>query len=147
LGDRHAGAVGGNVHFHALVHDGVFAHSPDGGLSFHPLAAPEDDDVAAMARRIYRRIAKLLAQRTGTDDDGVPTDALAAVQAASVQTTLPLEGDRDAEARPGKRRCAQVDGLSLHANTAVAAHDRRALERLCKGSGRSRMSMHWRRLQ
>ena len=24
-----------NVHFHALVPEGVLAHSPDGGLSFH----------------------------------------------------------------------------------------------------------------
>ena len=46
----------------------------------------------------------------GTEADGVPTDALAAVQAASVQTTLPQGGDREAEARPGKRRCAQVEG-------------------------------------
>jgi hypothetical protein len=133
---RLGGFLNLNVHFHALVPDGVFAHSPDGGLSLHPLAAPEDDDVAAIARRIYRRIAKLRAQRTATDDDGVPIDALAAVQAASVQTTLRLEGVREAKARPGKRRCAQVDGLSLHADTAVPEHDRRALERLCRYAGR-----------
>jgi hypothetical protein len=138
---RFGGFLNLNVHFHALVPDGLFARSPDGGLSFHPLAAPEDGDVAAIARRIYRRIAKLLAQRTGTDDDGVPTDALAAVQATAVQTTLPLEGDREAEARPDKRRCAQVDGLSLHANTAVAAHDRRALERLCRYAGRPPLAL------
>lgn len=138
---RFGGFLNLNVHFHALLPDGVFARSADGGHHFHPIAPPEDDDVAAIARRIYRRIAKLLAQRTGTDDDEACTDALAEVQAAAVQTTLLLEGDREAEARPGKRRCAQVDGLSLHANTSVATHDRLALERLCRYAGRPPLAL------
>ena len=47
-----------NVHFHTLMIDGVNAVGPGGAVMFHPLPAPRDADVAAIAERIFRKISK-----------------------------------------------------------------------------------------
>jgi len=44
-----------NVHFHAIVMDGVYAEQPDGSLLFHPLSAPSDEDIARLARAMQMR--------------------------------------------------------------------------------------------
>jgi hypothetical protein len=105
-----------------------------------------------VARQIARRIARLL-QRRGLHPEADPGDAdplpgeqplLASLYAALVsgrvatgrragRRTLRV-GDRiDPEALPALegKRCARVDGVSLHTNVAVPARDRRRLERLC----------------
>ncbi len=43
---RFGGALNGNVHFHALMLDGVFARAADGRLRFHRAPAPTAADVA-----------------------------------------------------------------------------------------------------
>jgi hypothetical protein len=43
-----------NVHFHAIVMDGVCAQQHDGNLLFHPLPAPSDEDIARVARAAWR---------------------------------------------------------------------------------------------
>jgi len=48
-----------NVHFHLLVLDGAYSRNADASLSFWPVAAPDDDDVAEVAMRVYRRVLKL----------------------------------------------------------------------------------------
>jgi hypothetical protein len=81
---RFGGALNLNVHFHTLVPDGVFELLPGGGpAGFVYLDPPSDEDVRAVLARIVRRTAKLLA---GLDlpDPGAEEDALAALQAASV---------------------------------------------------------------
>jgi hypothetical protein len=109
--------------------------------------------VVRVARQIARRIARLLDQR-GLHPGAVPDDTdplpehqplLAALYAASVSGRVASGrragrrmlrvGDRiDPEALPALEgeRCASVDGVSLHANVAVPARDRRRLERLCR---------------
>jgi hypothetical protein len=150
---RFGDALNLNVHFHSLVLDGVYASDAEGGLRFHPLPPPQDAEVERVARRIARRIARLLEQR-GLHREADPSDVdplseeqplLASLYAASVAGRVATGsragrrmlrvGDRiDPEALPvlEGERCASVDGVSLHANVAVPARDRKRLERLCR---------------
>jgi len=150
---RFGDALNLNVHFHSLVLDGVYARDEQGGVRFHPLPPPGGAEVARVARRIARGIPRLLERRglhPGADPeaaDPLPDrqPLLASLYAASVSGRVATGrragrrmlrvGDRiDPEALPELEgeRCASVDGVSLHANVAVPARDRRRLERLCR---------------
>jgi hypothetical protein len=150
---RFGDALNLNVHFHSLVLDGVYARSESGAPRFHPLAPPDDAEVARIVRRIARRLARLLERRglgRNADPDAadpLPRDQplLAALYAASVSgriATGPRTGRRvlrvgdliDVEDLPvlSGPRCASASGLSLHANVAVPARDRKRLERLSR---------------
>ena len=95
-----------NVHFHTLAPDGVFTLGEDGPARFVPLPPPEDEDVEAILRRVIRRTVKVLAPY----DEGSEDDALAALQAAEVDRRL-----RYPDPFPPVRRCAFLEGFSLHA--------------------------------
>ena len=118
---------------------------------FHPLPPPSDDEVARLATRVAKSLARLLTRRgLGPDGDLEFADPLAAdepwlaaLAAASTRgriATGPRAGQRptrlgdrvDPEDLPaaGVPLCAQVAGVSLHAAVAVPAHDRQPLERL-----------------
>jgi len=150
---RFGDALNPNVHFQSLVLDGVYSRTPQGTLRFHVLPPPEDAEVARVATQVTRRIQRLL-ERRGLADGAEPdrlTDEeplLAALYAASVGGRIATGhragqrvrrlGDRidahDLEVLEGER-CASADGVSLHANVAVPARDRRRLERLCRLCG------------
>ncbi len=49
-----------NVHFHALVLDGIYAVAENGELLFHPAPAPNEDDLARIACRVRSRVAREL---------------------------------------------------------------------------------------
>ena len=148
---RFGDALNLNVHFYSLVLDGVYARDAEGRLRFHSLPPPEDAEVERVARQLARRIVRLLVRR-GLGPEADPFEVgpvlddqplLAALYAASVagraatgrgvgRRTLQV-GDRiDAEriAALHGERCASVGGVSLHANVAVPARDRRGLRRL-----------------
>jgi hypothetical protein len=150
---RFGDALNLNVHFHSLLLDGVYAAGPEGGLRFHPLAPPEDAEVERVVTQVVRRLARLL-ERRGLGSDADPTEAdplaegeplLAQIYGASVAGRIATGrragrrvvrvGDcidpEDLPALEGER-CASVSGVSLHANVAVPAQDRRRLERLCR---------------
>jgi hypothetical protein len=135
------------------VLDGIYAPGPGGVPRFHPLPPPEDADVAKVAAQVARRLALLLERRDlGAGVDPVEADPLADPQpflselsAASIRGRVATGrragqrvrrlGDRiDADDLPAYvgERCASVGGVSLHANVAVPARDRRRLERLCR---------------
>ena len=150
---RFGDALNLNVHFHSLVIDGVYTRNPEGALRFRPLPPPDDAEVARVARVVARRVARLL-ERRGLVDSAGPRDQdalaqdeplLAEIAAASVAGRVATGrragarvvriGDRiDAEDLPRLvgERCASVGGVSVHANVAVPARDRRRLERLCR---------------
>ena len=147
---RFGDALNLNVHFHSLVLDGVYARTPEGALRFHVLPPPEDAEVARVAIQVARRIQGLLGRRGlvgGAESDRLAEEEplLAALYAASIGgriATGPRAGQRvrrlgdridadDLEILEGER-CASVGGVSLHANVAVPARDRRRLERLCR---------------
>ena len=150
---RFGGALNLNLHFHTLVLDGVYVSHADGDARFLPLPAPDDAEVARVTMRVAHRIARLLECRgltSETDPDEADPLArddplLAALYSAAVRgriATGPSTGRR--VARLGDRidveevagalgtRCAEVAGVSVHANVSVQARDRERLERLCR---------------
>jgi hypothetical protein len=78
--------------------------------------------------------ARLLARRDDGSVADVEHDALA--QAESAQLPMMLADPPPRIPTSTRRRCAHVDGFSLHANTSVDAADRGALERLCRSRWR-----------
>jgi len=139
---RFGSALGLNIHFHTLVLDGVYATQPDGKLLFHPLPAPSDEDVARIARSVCRKVHRLLARHENRDDN--QTSLLVDLANASVQglvatgarrgcrvLRLGVTGD-DASATIPSKRCADVAGFNVHANTCARANDRVRLEHLIK---------------
>jgi Putative transposase/Transposase zinc-binding domain len=150
---RFGGGLNLNVHFHTLVLDGVFAGTAEGSLEFHATAPPTDADVARLLATVRRRVQRLLARRAldGGDASEAPSDplaeespALAGISSASVQGRVALGPRAGARVLQIGRepnapwvtsrgpRQAHLEGFDLHANLAVPADDRQALERLCR---------------
>lgn len=66
-----------NLHFHAIVTDGVFVLDPrDGSLSFRQLPPPTDHDVADVASRVCRQTRRLLLRHNAWRDLSPPTQGL-----------------------------------------------------------------------
>ena len=146
---RFGSALNLNVHFHTLALDGVYSRDDGTPTHFLPLPPPNADEVARVLAGTARRITRLLASRAEGDDDALARDEplLAALAAASLRTRIatgphagqrwrclgdrvePQDADADLEASP---RIPQHEGISLHADVAVPARDRRRLERLCR---------------
>jgi hypothetical protein len=122
-------------HFHVLVPDGVF-HGERHDFAAQP--PPDDDEVERLLRKVAKRVWKLARARY---PDGLPyaEDAHAALSAASAQTRLPL-GDEEPQRVP-RRRCAFLEGFSLHADTWVHQNDRDSLEKLCRYGARGPLAL------
>jgi hypothetical protein len=139
---RFGSALGLNVHFHTLAVDGVWARQADGGLLFHPLPAPNDEDVARIARAVCRKVGRLLAREKPTENG--QNSLLSELANASVQgwvATGPRRGCRvlrlgttgeDKAATITGKRCAEVAGFNVHANTSARANERERLEILVR---------------
>jgi len=150
---RFGSALNLNLHFHALLLDGVVTcESPFTRAVFHPAAELEDQDVEHLTCVLQRRITRYL-QRRGhlPRDDGdeasePETDEplLALLGAASIQGRVALGPNRGAAVtrlrRPSETRpryipgllCCDLDGFSLHARVEIGADERERLERLCR---------------
>ena len=145
---RFGSALNANLHFHTLVLDGVYARTERRPTPFLPLPPPSRHEVARVLAGTARRITRLLESRADGDDDALVRDEplLATLASASLRTRIATGphagepwrrlGDRvepqDTDADPeASRRVPQHGGMSLHAEVAVPAHDRRRLERLC----------------
>jgi hypothetical protein len=134
---RFGGAMNLNVHGHALVPDGVFVLEGERYVLV-PLGPPEEADLLAMTARLARRVTALLQRRYQSLDEEAPEILDGALGEAMCRPDLPLwtreekEQDAEAAAAPRPRRCASVDGFSIHAGTAVGPTDRVGLEKLCR---------------
>ena len=140
----------------------MFTATDDGGVRFHPLPAPTDEEVARVLATVATRVRRLLRRRGLEAGEGrdLPPDplaeesgALAAVASASVQGRVALG------ARAGRRvlrlgrdpdapwitsrgpRQAHLDGFDLHADVSAPAGDRARLEHLrsCLAADQSRV--------
>jgi len=150
---RFGDALNLNLHFHSISLDGVYEHAKGGAVRFRRLPPPTNDEVEQTTRRIVRLLRRLLVRRGLAPDadasaaDPLPEDQplLAEIYAASVRSRIAI-GDRaglgvlrfgqlvdpEQAAFVTGPRAAMIDGVSLHANVAVPARDRRRLEKLCR---------------
>ena len=150
-----------NVHFHALVLDGVYVHEGDDPrvpLVFRELDTPAHADIAEVAARTAVRIERILKAHGRSLDPELSENAplelaldepgLAACYAAAAQG-VSVSGDRAGKpplrliASPGPparpraaaatdQPIAEVRGINIHAAQVVDGRDRRRVERLCK---------------
>ena len=130
-------------HFHVLVPEAVFERVPQMGPEAealvarpHSLPPPDDEEVERLLRTVALRVVRLFRKQGKLDNltfDGV----LDALRAQATQQRLPL-GE---EPSPPKRRCAFLEGFSLHANTRVHENDRDNLRRLCAYGARGPLSL------
>ncbi|MCX4240579.1 transposase, partial [Paraliomyxa miuraensis] len=150
---RFASSLALNVHFHSVLLDGVYTVREDGTVRFFPLPPPTDEEIVTVTKKVGRSVRRALARAGKLLDDLDPEPdslamddpALATLYGASVAGRVALgpragraverAGDRvavdDAE-QLTSRRCARVQGFSLHADVSVPARDRKRLERLLR---------------
>ncbi|NOT30112.1 MAG: IS91 family transposase [Planctomycetes bacterium] len=152
VAQRFGSALNLNLHFHALVLDGVYSNaSPLERPVFRRSEPLTDQDVVELTTRLHRRILRYLSRcgRLPKDEPAgeelQPDEPLLAeLYAASVQGRVAIGEESGASVeRVGRRRdarplflpgelCCHIDGFSLHAKVEIAAHDRDGLERLCR---------------
>jgi hypothetical protein len=147
---RFGGSANLNVHFHALLFDGVYTRAtPTARPIFRRLPPPTDADIAAVLARVHRRVRRLLARRGRPSDDEVggrdPFAAQAPLFASAVAASLQGRVALGPRAGPLLRRLrsaatatatgprgARLEGFSLHADVAVPARRRDQLQRLVR---------------
>lgn len=113
-------------HLHLLVAEALW--QGDGKVVL--VAPPGDEDVARILARVLREAKKDWAEL----EAAWPEDEYEELQQRAIQERL---GFVEAPAPHHRaRRLAVLDGFSLHADTAVHAHDRQGLERLCRYGAR-----------
>jgi hypothetical protein len=157
------------VHYHLLFLEGVYLDRTDQGRTPRFLAGepPTDTDIAAVIRKISRRVIRTLRRlgylETGleppvaTEYDPLRDTApeFARTMAASVQQHIAFGaragqqvqrigagfGSEGEAPRLTGPRCASVHGFSLHAQTQIPAHRRDQLERLIRYTARGAVSL------
>ncbi len=125
-------------HFHVLVPEAVFEEVHEAELRLHPLPRPTDAEVETLAVTVARRTLALRRARGILEEEAVPDAALDVLQLEGIQ--VPRSGPRPPARRPG-RRCAFVEGFSLHADTWLHENDVTGLERLCNYGARGPLSL------
>jgi hypothetical protein len=126
-------------HLHVVVPEGLFVPGDDGEAArLLPLPPPDDEEVEALLKAVVARTLRLLRKRGLLDDDAVSATAHEDTLAASLSHPLPFHVHPHPR---NKRRCALVEGFSLHANTAVHEHDRQGLFTLCRYGARGALSL------
>jgi len=152
---RFGSALNANLHFHALILDGVYtAPDPLTAPTFHRATRISDVEVAKLLFTIRSRVLRLCRRRglmgeEGDLDDRVDEQEqglLPLIQAASIQGRVALGPEAGARvSRLGvpvgssgrkavviKELCAELDGFTLHAAVRVKPEESARLEHLCR---------------
>ena len=136
---RFGGALNLNPHVHSLLPDGLFVPADEGtsALTFVPLPAPTPADIEALTFRIARRLTDVV-ERFSADDaetQAVLESTAAALRealATALEPPLPRLGRELDPPAMSEALCAKIAGFTLHAARVVDAHDRDALQSLCR---------------
>ena len=155
---RFSDALNLDPHFQSLVLDGIYVIDGKGEPVFRRVSPPTDKEVARVAERIHRRVARLMEKHgLGSPADPDVVDGLrqeepllAELYGASVSGRVAAgpragmriarvgdEVDTEDGALPTGRCCASIAGFSIHAGVCVPARDRLRLERLARYAGRA----------
>jgi hypothetical protein len=116
--------------------DAVFVMGQSETFDLVELPAPTDRQVLHLLVKLARRVTAHVTKYFATLDEG--QDLLggaiyeAMVSLSSSDLSLPAGGDDLVKPRKTLKRCVQLDGFSLHANTAVGPENRVGLEKLCR---------------
>ena len=146
---RFGSALNLNIHFHALVIDGVYVLDAFGNPVFMALKPPTLDDLNKLAARIATAILALLRRRRiwlddlSEDEDPVAqrSSSLAGMARASISGTLVFgsAGAKPVRLQDGRpfvppqlERAGKALGFVLDAQVRVSAHNRLHRERLCR---------------
>jgi len=154
---RFSDALNLDPHFHVLAMDGLYVMDGKGEPVFRAVSPPSDKEVARVAERVHRRVARLMEKRglgpqaDPDEADGLRRDQplLAELYSASVSGRVATgrragmriarvgdEVEPEDGGLPSGPCCAAVAGFSLHAGVRVPARDRLRLERLARYAGR-----------
>lgn len=132
---RSSASLDTNVHFHALVPDGVFIRrGPGGPVEFHPLSAPTDAEIEWVAWRSCQRVCKALEERgfwqwTSTPSPGERFEGILTFGGPRARSaTFFAQAARHGEGGVSPRDGAYA--FHVNADHLVEAGDRRGLEEL-----------------
>jgi hypothetical protein len=126
-----------NIHFHALVLDGLYLEDAS-GVRFQSLPPPEPEELVQVVGRIRRRVERLLVRAGLCEDSVEPDDALVLFAAhASRRAAYGIRAGHRPR-RPSSAHCAEDGWFSLHAGVVVSSPE--ALERLCRYVSRPALS-------
>lgn len=129
-------------HFHILLPEAVFEEvsGAEPAVRAWLLRGPDDAEVTTLLRTVALRVVKLLRKRGKLDEAEPCEGALDFLRArATRQQRLPLGEERRLPRQ--RRRCAFLDGFSLHADTWVHENNREGLERLANYGARGPLSL------
>ena len=147
---RFGSALQANLHFHALVLDGVYHAPQEGeGLVFVRLPAPTQEELAEVVEKVRVRVLRHLRRRGLLEGDGLAEDVaegddevLGRLQGASLLgrvTAGPKAGWRVVRVRGmpvacarHRELCVEAQGFNLHAGVHVIARRRGRLLSLCR---------------
>ena len=135
---RFGGALNLNIHFHSLFMDGVYYENEYGGQCFFEII-PTDQDILDLVVKIKKRINRCLDKReqfeTSCENNELDTlKSQSVLNLVSTNQRPELIGkmyQSQFEEFAGKK-CAYLDGFSLHANVKIPMNNRSALEKLCR---------------
>jgi len=125
-----------NVHFHTIYMDGVFYENELGKEVFEEII-PGHEQIVKMTGILKKRLSRALDKETEASSDDSPLLEMASqsVQNRDENFQLPIPigkvCDPPFEEFNGTR-CCYDDGFSFHANVKILAHQREALEGLCR---------------
>jgi hypothetical protein len=136
-----------NVHYHALLMDGVFVDTgPEKELVFLELMAPTQKDVEHLIRKLARRVKRYISdycEQHALDGQDFCADIMEQTIAHALQPPQPLLPNIPTESSAAldkPHRCASFEGFSLHANVSIQAKDRAGLLRLLRYGARQSFS-------
>ena len=132
--------INANLHFHVLLPDGVFVQGEKAdALRLFPLPPPTDEDIVALVQKIAKKVTAFCQKRFATIEDmesGVLDGAI--MEAMRKLPRAPLADEPHEDEEPDhasltlktSKRCAAIDGFTVHANTVVPANNRFGLDSL-----------------
>jgi hypothetical protein len=139
-----------NIHLHCLFLDGVYRTTGDVPV-FHPVRAPNAEQLRILLNQIIKRIMKLLTRQgylveeqdrlfmaeTETDPAMSPLQSAACTYRIALgpragQKVVTLQTVPSIDAQQSLQRCANAQGFSLHAEVRLAMNRRQKLEQLCR---------------